>query len=221
MKAWIVVLGFIILLSGLVILNVSGASKIETETVAQGRGIWEVRGFFRKGDKLIVKYTQGANWRLGSYFGRWEFPEAAAFETKMLMVTVTHEESGNKTDFVVILTPTGKKGESPLLAVRIWVDEGANESLILESKPENLTGVFKYYLDEISGFAKYDGYYTARIEGIMFPPPYETDPPVWLGLIRERKVQPYTQFFPFGVAVVLAGLVVLGFGLLKREKERG
>lgn len=218
MKAWIVVLGLIILFSGLVILNVSSASKIEVETVAQGREVWEVEGFFRKGDKLIVKYIQGANWRLGQYFGRWEFPEVAAFETKMLLITVTHKESEKTTPFTVILAPTDQKEESLLFAVSIWVDEGSNESLILEGEPENLTGVFKYYLDEISGFAKYDGNYTARIEGIMFPPPEELDPPVWIELIREREVQPFTHFFPLGTVVVFVGLGVLGIGLLKRGK---
>jgi hypothetical protein len=225
LRAWIIVVGVITLFLGLLLMGISGASRVNVETVAKAEDSWTVTGGpFKKGDRLKVYYPPPANWRLPPYLTRDDIPEAGGVPTKIVGINISHPIGGS-TIISDVLAPESTKvplGESMLVKVLIFSEEGQNESLNINAYwsrvlPE--TDIVRYYLEETGGTVKYDGFYTVHIFGPIPAAPQEPPDPPDVYLIRERTVHPYTHIFFPGVATTLSGCLIIVWGLIGKSSK--
>ena len=230
MRGWILVLGVIIIFVGLLLIGISTATQTERTSVGTVYESWEATGGpFHRGDRLIVQYAQGANWRLPPYLPPEDPDPRVKVNSKGVIVNVSHALGGSTLFYDVWMPDRYQPTVKLMHKVLVYVEEGKNESLNLDAYAfEKLpdTGdveIWRYYLDETGGIVKYDGYYNVTVMG-PFPPPDPTegppDPPAWITLWREREVYPYNHVFLPGTALVLAGIAVTILGLVTKKPSR-
>jgi hypothetical protein len=174
MKKWLVAVGILLIISGLILFpSTSQDSKptfrVESERVAivktsADEKHWEVSGYLNKGDRMVVGITQGLDWPFGRFEPAPENPEIALLY--VFIDIIDPPPHNTKTRFVVeyALRNQQLQGGGPLLAVwRINVTEsgGLNTTSLLDPDGTTYQG--------IGGVTLYEGVYTVKVKG-TFPP---------------------------------------------------
>lgn len=171
-----------------------------TDIICSVYNSWTITGGpFHRGDRLIVQYIPGANWRLPPYLPKDDIPEVG-MPTKIVGVNISHPIGGSTliTDVLAPERMNVSLGEAMLVKVLVFIEEGQNESLNVNayfSRKLPDTDIVRYYLEETGGIVKYDGYYTVHLSGPIPMIGEAPEPPVSLALIRERPW--YTSDYVF------------------------
>jgi len=220
MNKWIISIGIIILLAGLILVSSSNVQEqeINQQLEASAERQWNISGVFQQGENLTLDFRPHSDWSLPFYE---PYPEYA-MSVKYFYANITNTVANNYTLIKVTLVP-------PV------VPEPPYSFLLY---PESITVIHHGGItvedcpEKIGGIAKDNGLYLVNCS--LFPPlvqdrdlqgnpwPHDASPPPWFYLYKEKweTKYPYNFLFLLGISISICGIGASMWGARSQRKKR-
>lgn len=229
MKKWTIVVGIVILLSGLVAISFGNTSKVETiESTKLVEKQWSVSDTFAKGLNITVDFQQSYDWSLESF----DISDDPPYHRKYLLINVTDTVANTNTTFrVTLVAPRGvlpPQLYTTRLEIYPPVDVTQHGATIVEDQQQ----VDLDYGINL-GVTKNDGLYIVTLafeplfaivqdrdtEGKIWI--HETFPPAVLRIhkVSEQTNYPYTFLLPVGASMGVIGIALLVWGAKSSKRK--
>ncbi|MEM3699427.1 MAG: hypothetical protein QXL57_00960 [Candidatus Bathyarchaeia archaeon] len=201
-------MGIFLLIASFSLMSVSNISNISPDqlSVKQEYFVWNVTGYYRKGEMMIVDIRAHREW------GRF----LAGGRTVAINVTITGPDA-TRIDFVCYFyvyqgSPLSITPVLSLLNATASVGAGGSSS-------ESSLSVEKVQ-DYIGGVVKKEGNFTVIVdEKSIFNNFGSEDPPARIWLLKQEVSYPYMFLLPVGVTLTVLGVVLTSYELYKRKRK--
>ena len=222
MNKWIVSIGIIILLAGLILVSCSNMQEqvINQHLEANAERKWNISGVFQQGENLTLDFRVHSDWSLPFY----ELDPEYATSVKYFSVNITNTVANNYTLIQITLVPPVVPEPpynfllSPSGEIRVTHHGG----ITVEDFPKSLP---------ISGIAKDDGLYLLTCS--LFPPlvqdrdlsfnpwTHDASPPPALYLYKKTRETeyPYSFLLPLGISISICGIGTSMWGTRPQSKK--
>lgn len=222
MKRLVVIVGLIIIFSGLFLI---ASSRFQHQTnrkdeIRSAEDTWSISGYLKEGENLTLNFSPHPDW---SYLYYLE-PIDGAFYIKHFMVNITNIATNNYTLFrVVLMPPLQHQPPREPYSFLLYISEIEviqHGALIAEDQPKN-----------IGGIAKSNGNHSVKCwlnpeyvidrdwEGNLWPHPASPPRTLILSRVITEVTYPYNFLLHVGASTIAVGFVTSIWGARSKRRK--
>jgi len=222
MNKWILSIGTIILLAGLILVSCSNMQEqvINQQLEANVEKRWNISGVFQQGENLTLDFRVHSDWSLPIYDQDPEY----SMSVKYFFVNITNTVASNYTLIqITLVPPVVPQPPYSFLLSPVEIRVIHHGGITIEDFPTSLP---------VSGIAKDDGLYLLNCS--LFPPivqdtdlsgnpwTHDASPPPSLYLYKETQEieYPYSFLLPLGIPISICGVGTSIWGARPQSKKR-